>query len=213
MNMGTGEWRFAQPTPMYAWNPFLSNRPNPQTPPPANNPLLNIPANVEVRTLEYGMISCSLFCAKDVVCPYSQRFPKFNPKLQRSDVFKPMDYIDPAVFRTIQAARDVACVKVGNQYRPPGNAAYCFLCPSEQLSLTPLTGGDDVFNEIVFTTLFGPSVAVLWAILIFEHVVFGIKFIVMAMVCCPLLVHAALRVHRFFCASCSAHLSLVVHAC
>jgi hypothetical protein len=50
------------------------------------------------------------------------------------------------------------------------------------LELTQPVVGVDHFNEIVFTTAFGPSVAALWAILIFEHIVFIIKFFVMAMV-------------------------------
>lgn len=185
VNMGSGEWRFGSATQIYAWNPFLNNFAPPPPSPLLNpqNPLLDVPAYRDVRTSEYGMMSCTLFCRDSSRCPYSQDNPRFNPKLRRDDDYRPMDYISPQQLRDIQNARDVSCVKSGgNQYSPPTGQNYCFLCPSADLELTPLAGGVDIYNEIVFTTLFGPSVAVVWSILIFEHIVLFIKFIVMAAV-------------------------------
>jgi hypothetical protein len=131
---------------------------------------------------EYGMISCTLVCKDKAACPYAKENPKFNPLLKRKDPFKPEDYIAPGTLKAIQDSQTVACVKSGSGYAPPANQDYCFLCPSVDLSLTPLFAGSDDFNEIVFTTKHGPTVAVLWTILIFEHVVFIIKFFVMAVV-------------------------------
>lgn len=183
VNMGSGEWRFGSATQMYAWNPFLNNVATPAPLPADSNPLLNVPAYRDVRTSEYGMMSCTLFCRDRKRCPYSQDNPKFHPKVKRDETFRPMDYISPQELADIQNARDVTCVKgSNNQYGPPTGQNYCFVCPSADLELTPLAGGVDNYNEIVFTTLFGPTVAVVWSILIFEHIVLCIKFIVMAAV-------------------------------
>jgi hypothetical protein len=93
-----------------------------------------------------------------------------------------MDYISPETLQSIQASKTVKCEKNGGEYRPPTGKEYCFLCPSEDLELTVPVVGADNFNEIVLTTVFGPNVAGVWAILIFEHIVFIIKFFVMALV-------------------------------
>jgi len=175
--LGTGQWRFEKATSMYAWNPFMNN-----FSPSGTGGLQDIPAYVNVTTYEYGMIACTLYCAKGTQCPYSKDFPTFNPALVRKEAHVPMDYISPAVLQHIQDSRAVKCVKFGNIYQPPEGEKYCFLCPNEDLELTQPVVGVDHFNEIVFTTAFGPSVAALWAILIFEHIVFIIKFFVMAMV-------------------------------
>jgi hypothetical protein len=177
VNLGSGEWRFTTPTVMHAWNPFM----NPFPSPPSFNS--EPPAYVPVRTSEYGMISCSLICDSKSVCPYSRNSPTFNPRLKRERAFRPMDYISPADLEEIQKAKDVVCIKgADQQFRPPAGSKYCFLCPDENLVPTQLVVGVDNFNEIVFTTAFGPSVAVLWTVLIFEHIVFVIKFFVMAIV-------------------------------
>lgn len=165
VNMGTGEWHFEKPTQVYAWNPFLPS------------------GDVISSMYEYGMISCTLFCKDKAACPYSKENPKFNPLLKRKDPFKPEDYIAPATLKAIQDSQSVVCEKQkSGSYAPPSGKDYCFLCPSADLSLTPLFAPSDDYNEIVFTTKNGPTVAVLWTILIFEHVVFIIKFFVMAVV-------------------------------
>jgi hypothetical protein len=180
VNLGSGEWHFDTPTQFYAWNPFMSNQPS--TP---SGDLQDIPAYMDITTYEYGMIACTLLCAKGVVCPYSKNFPMFNPELQRKQAHLPMDYISPDKLLQIQASRSVSCVKVGSNFQPPEGKDYCFLCPSTALELTQPVIGADHYNEIVFTTAFGPSVAALWTILVFEHIIFVIKFFVMAMVCGP----------------------------
>lgn len=134
------------------------------------------------------MMSCSLFCdpAQVPICPYSKTNPTFNPKVARSDAFKPMDYIDPDQLQKIQASQSVKCVlNAKGEYQPPASSAYCFVCPDTDLALTVPVTQLDVYNEIVFTTMFGPSAAALWTILIFEHIVLIIKFIVMALVSPP----------------------------
>lgn len=175
VNMGTGEWRFETPTQMFAWNPFLPSL-------PATDPPVESPAYTRVTTNEYGMMSCTLFCASKADCPYSRDNPTFNPKLSRDVPFKPMDYISPDKLKAIQDSKSVKCVKSGTTYAPPPGKDYCFLCPSVELDLTQLVVGVDFFNEIVFTTAFGPTVAVVWAVLIFEHIIFAIKFFVMAVI-------------------------------
>jgi hypothetical protein len=176
INLGSGQWRFETATQIYAWNPFLNNF-------ASSGNISDFPAYTSVKTYEYGMIACTLLCAPGVECPYSQKQPKFNPQLQREESFKPMDYISPSLLNQIQLSASVKCVKDDKLvYGPPGDNKYCFLCPSEDLELTVPVIGLDNFNEIVFTTAFGPSVAALWSVLIFEHVVFFIKFLVMALV-------------------------------
>jgi len=176
INLGSGQWRFETATQIYAWNPFLNNF-------ASSGNISDFPAYTSVKTYEYGMIACTLLCAPGVECPYSQKQPKFNPQLQREESFKPMDYISPSLLNQIQLSASVKCVKDDKLvYGPPGDNKYCFLCPSEDLELTVPVVGLDNFNEIVFTTAFGPSVAALWSVLIFEHVVFFIKFLVMALI-------------------------------
>jgi len=142
----------------------------------------NIPAYVDVITSEYGHIACTLLCTDDKKCPYAKSNPTFNPELQRKESFLPMDYISPDDLRKIQAASSVKCVRTNGAYKPPKGEDFCFLCASEELELSVPVIGLDYFNEIVFTTAFGPSVAVLWAVLVFEHIVFAIKFFVMALI-------------------------------
>jgi len=157
---------------------FLNNFPS-----NSNGGIQGIPAYVDTKTNDYGHIACTLLCAKDVVCPYHKTNPTFNPELQRQQSYKPMDYISPAELQEIQAARDVKCEKKGNNFVvPEGKGKYCFLCASEELGLTVPVIGADNFNEIVFTTSFGPSVGVLWSVLVFEHIVFAIKFFVMSLI-------------------------------
>lgn len=196
INLGTGEWRFETATSFYAWNPFMDNfAPTPSA------ALQDIPAYIDVTTYEYGMIACTLLCAKGVQCPYSKEFPMFNPALQRKQAYLPVDYISPDVLQQIQASKTVKCEKVSGRFQPPEGKKYCFLCPSESLELTQPVVGTDNFNEIVFTTAFGPSVAALWAILIFEHIIFIIKFFVMAMVIAQFLNVVSLSlVMKFFAA-------------
>jgi hypothetical protein len=135
------------------------------------------------------MISCTLFCTTPETCPYSKDNPKFNPELRRVKQHVPMDYISPATLQAIQDSKSVKCVKSDGNYKPPQGKDFCFVCASEDLELTVPVIGVDNFNEIVFTTAFGPSVAALWTILIFEHLVFMIKFFVMALVCAPFALH------------------------
>jgi hypothetical protein len=220
VNMGTGEWRFEKPTQFYAWNPFLNNFPaSPPPQPSPTNPLVNTPAYRSVETYEYGMVSCSLICDNKDNCPYSRDNPTFNPKLQREVAFKPMDYISPATLKAIQDKSEVKCLKRNNQYGPPEGEPYCFLCPSVDLQLTQLVVGADFYNEIVFTTSFGPTVAVLWSILVFEHVIFMIKFVVMAVVRPPPIppLHLGLNVHLpvLFASAVplSAHLTATIVPC
>jgi hypothetical protein len=185
INLGSGEWRYDKPTPFYAHNPFLNNFPS-----NSNGGIQGIPSYVDTKTNDYGHIACTLLCAKDVVCPYHKTNPTFNPELRRQQSYKPMDYISPAQLQEIQAARDVKCEKKGNNFVvPEGKGKYCFLCASEELGLTVPVIGADNFNEIVFTTSFGPSVGVLWSVLVFEHIVFAIKFFVMSLVYPPFAAH------------------------
>jgi hypothetical protein len=180
INLGSGQWRYEKATPLYAWNPFMNN-----FGPSSSSGIHDIPAYVDTTTYEYGMISCTLFCTTPETCPYSKDNPKFNPELRRVQQHVPMDYISPATLQAIQDSKSVKCVKIGGNYKPPQGKDFCFVCTSEDLELTVPVIGVDNFNEIVFTTAFGPSVAALWTILIFEHLVFIIKFFVMALVCGP----------------------------
>jgi hypothetical protein len=192
IDMGSGQWRYDKPTPLYAWNPFMNN-----FGPSSTSSIQDIPAYTNVTTYEYGMISCTLVCKDGETCPYSKSNPKFNPELIRKQPYQPMDYISPETLQSIQASKTVKCEKNGGGYQPPAGKEYCFLCPSEDLELTVPVVGTDNFNEIVLTTAFGPNVAGVWAILIFEHVIFIIKFFVMALVF--FLLHPNHR-HRKLCA-------------
>jgi hypothetical protein len=182
VNLGSGEWRYQTPTEIFAWNPFLNNFPSSGS--------QDIPAYQRTTVYDYGMMSCTLLCDPKKVpsCPYSKTNPTFNPKVGRSDAFKPMDYIDPDQLGKIQASQSVKCVLgANNVYQPPEDSihGYCFLCPETNLALTVPVTGADYFNEVVFSTMFGPSVAAVWAVLVFEHIILIIKFIVMAMVSYP----------------------------
>jgi hypothetical protein len=177
IDLGSGQWRFEKATPLYAWNPFMNN-----FGPSSTSSIQDIPAYVDVSTYEYGMISCTLVCKDPSTCPYSRTNPTFNPALRRVQPHVPMDYIPPETLQRIQDARAVKCIKSGSNYRTPDDKDYCFICASEDLELTTPVVGQDNFNEIVFTTTFGPSVAALWSILVFEHIIFIIKFFVMALV-------------------------------
>ena len=181
VNLGSGEWRYQTPTEIFAWNPFLNNFPSSGS--------QDIPAYQRTTVNDYGMMSCSLFCDPKKVpsCPYSKTNPTFNPKVARSDAFKPMDYIDPVQLGKIQASQSVKCELKDTGYQPPEGSihGYCFLCPETNLVLTVPVTGVDYYNEVVFSTMFGPSVAAVWAVLVFEHIILIIKFIVMAMVSYP----------------------------